>query len=383
MLDPTLVHHLRTSINYVVEDEFFAAAANLKYQRFTKILPTDTLVEIKTHRIAGAVYEDFGETGGGIRYEDTVIGSQEFRNHFVKAGYKIPEGEFKDFNGKGIPLAADWAKDVGYAGGYWPQKRAIQVLRNGTNLSMVTENGNVVKLVCYDGKALFAVDHPYNFKRTALGTFANLFVNASPMPSPAPGFLPLGGPFKFNAVSGAWEYDAGSSVSPEDALKNLFLAIAYIKSIKMPDGLTPRYLEPTCIIFGPKLQENVLLITTAQFISASSAGGGGGSTEIKGVVTKLGLSEPVMLEELAGLGTLEEWDWYLTCEPQIARSQFGLIAYGNLEAFNVHLYAATSGNEGINLQLAESNMVHLISQGRNFVGPGLPQYGFKSQAPRT
>jgi hypothetical protein len=381
MLDPTLVHHLRTTINYVVEDEFFAAAANLKYQRFTKILPTDTLVEIKAHRIAGAVYEDFGETGGGVRYEDTVIGSQEFRNHYAKSGYKIPEGEFNDFNGKGIPLAADWAKDVGYAGGYWPQRRAIQVLRNGTSTSMITENGNVVKLVCYDGKALFATDHPYNFKRTGLGTFSNLLTNETPMSSTYPGFLPLGGPYKYNAVSGAWEYSASDSVSKEDALANLFKVIAHVKSIKMPDGITPRYLEPTCIIFGPKLQENVLTITTAQFIAASSTGGGG-SQEIKGVVVKLGLSEPVMLEELAGLGTVEEYDWYLTCEPQIARSQFGLICYGNLEPFNVHLYAATSGSEGINLQLAESNMVHLISQGRNFVGPGLPQYGFKIQAPR-
>lgn len=382
MLDPVIEHHLRTTVEYVTEDEFWAAAANLHYQRFTKILPTDTLVEIKTHRIAGAGYEDFGESGGGIRYEDTVLASQEFRNHYAKAGYKIAEGEFNDFNGKGIALASDWSRDVGYAGAYWPQRKAIAVLRNGTSLSMVTDNGNVVKLVCYDGKALFANDHPYNYKRPSLGSFCNLAINTN-TDAAHPKFLPLGGPFKQNATTGVWEYDStaggADSVSNEDALKNLFLMISHVRSLKMPDGITPRYLDPTCIIHGPKLAQKVLTITNAQFIAASS----GGTDEIKGIVTKLGLSEPVKLDELIGTGTTEDWDWYLTCEPQIARSKFGLICYGNLEAFNVHVYAATAGSQGVNLQLAESNFVHLISQGRNFVGPGLPQYGFKSQGPRS
>ncbi len=379
-LDPQMVVNLRTTVEYKVENEFWAAAANLKYQRIVKILPTDTLIQIFAHRIPSALYEDFGETGGGIRYEDAVIGVQEFRNHFAKAGFQLPEGEFRDYGRKGIQLAAEWGADVGYAGAYWPQRRAVQVLQNGQNSSMITENGNVIKLQCYDGQPLFSLNHPYNFKRPSLGYFSNLAIGA-PASTVAwnPGFLPLGGPF-VNAA-GTWNYSAGADMSRQDGLRNLFKAIAWVRSVKMPDGITPRYLEPTGIIFGPALAEAVSTLTDAQFIAANSTGAGGGAQEIKGMIVRLGLSEPIMFNELIGQPNRNDYNWAFVCEPQIARSQFGAICFGVLEPFNLHMYAATSGSEGINLELAESNMVKWISQGRNMVGPGLPQYIFFNQAP--
>jgi len=381
-LDPTLTHNLRTTIEHVVENEFWSIAANLKYQRFTKRMATDTLSQIFTHRVAGAILEDYGETGGGIRYEDAVIASQEFRNHYVKSGFRLPEGEFKDFARKGIQLASEWGQDVGYAGAYWPQKRGIQVLRNGTSTYMITENGNLIKLLCYDGLSLFNNAHPYNFKRPSLGVFTNIASNANTVAT-QPKFLPLGGPFVKNSGTGVWEYNSAlgnvDAVSNDDALNNLFLMIAHVQSIRMPDGITPRNLEPTLITHGPKLLNKVLTLTSAEFINSSV-----GSREIKATITKLGLSDPCNLLELQNTGTVnEDWDWYAFCEPQIARSRFGAICYGELEPFQLYMFAATSGSEGVNLKLAEDNEVRWITQGRNLVGPGMPHLVFKSQAPRS
>lgn len=376
-LDPQYAGNLRTTIEYIVENEFLSAAANLQYQRIAKVIPTSSLIELLAHRIPGAVFEDYGETGGGIRYEDAVIGLQEFRNHFVKAGFSIPEGEFRDLNSKGVTLATDWAKDVAVAGAYWPQRRVLGVLKNGESSSMLTENGNVVKLVCYDGQPLFSDSHPLHIKRASLGDFTNLFHGAPSATNP--GFLPLGGPFTQNSSTGEWQYDADGFVTDEQALENLFLQITFIRGMKMPDGITPRNLEPTGIVIGPRLTKKVGTITSAGFIAASSKGGGG-TTEIKGLVTKLGLSEPVVFNELIGQTDLEDWSSYLVCEPQIGRSRVGAIAYGMLEPFQLHMYAATSGSEGVNLALAESNEVKWIAQGRNLVGPGMPQYVFKNKA---
>jgi hypothetical protein len=161
--------------------------------------------------------------------------------------------------------------------------------------------------------------------------------------------------------------------------------IAYIRSIKMPDGITPRFLEPTTIGCGPKLAEMVQLITNAQFIAMNASVYGGGSTEIKGTMLKLGLNEPVLLPELGGntdLDADEDWDWYLSCEEQAAQSRYGGIIIAPREPFDIKMLAATSGSQGINLQLAEQNIVKWITQGRSAAAPGLPQFIFKSQATR-
>lgn len=389
-LEPQIITNLRAIIKPVYVNEYTRIASNLQYQRFTKVLPSTTLRSTYVNLLENAVIKDYGEDGGKVHFEDQVIGQQTYINHAFKTGWECSEFKFTDLDnsgimgGEGIQLLTQWTKNTSARAAYQPQFLAIEALKNGTSTYM-TLDGQRHNLVCYDGKTLFAADHPYNFKRTGLGTFCNRFIgNAGSGAGGATnvGFKPLAGPFKKH-TTGEWIYDAGSNVSVEDAFNNLWEVITAIAQVKMADGITPRYLAPTSIIAGSKMRKNITTLLNAQFIAAQSGSTGGGAQEIKGVITQLGLSAPVILPELAGQSALKDWDWYLECEENVAAADIGSINIGVREPFSVKFFAAASGSAGVNLELAISNKVAAVGQMRMFVGVGQPQFVYKVEAPAS
>jgi hypothetical protein len=383
MLSPDFTANLRTTINNVVERRYLDVVENLQYQRVVKVFPeSDAARQVITHAIESVILEDFGEFGGGVNYATPVIAEQEFKNHYQKTGLELPEAMFTDGgpNGEhvGVQVASEWVENATEVGAYWPQRRSIELLRYGTG-STFKDGTSFGK--CYDGEYLFSQAHPYHFKHPTRGYFSNLLTGGSLTATGEavsvtvgsitfPGFAPLAGPFG----------SASAMVTPEAAFRNLWQVLAYIKSIKLPDGITPAYLRPDTIVHGPKLTQNVSLITNAQWIAMNS-----GATEIKGTVTRMGLKEPIEFQELGGntdINALEDWDWYIFCTPQIERSRIGSVIYAPREPFTVRMFAATSGNEGVNIELAEKDAVKWICKGRNATAVGLPQYVFKVQATR-
>ena len=388
MLDSTFVANLRQAVHIHEMNEYLQIARNLKYSIFTKHLPSTTLKERYVTLLENAVIRDYGVNGGSVRFEEQVTGEQSFVNHVYKSGWAESEYKFKDLangtiGGEGINLLSQWTKQVTARAAYQPQYLAISALRAGTATSL-TLDGQVHDIVCYDSQPLFSQTHPYNFKRTSLGYFCNYFKGA-PASAVANniGFKPLAGPFAKNAGTGEWEYDASAKVSVEDAWNNLWDTITAIAGVKMADGLTPRYLKPTRIVAGTKLRKAITTLLSAQFIAAQASSGTGGATDIKGTITALGLAEPAFLDELVGLGTNEEWDWYLICEENAAASELGVINVGINEPWKVVLYAAESGSAGVNLELAIADEVRAVGKMRAFVGVGLPQFAFKQEAPRS
>ena len=385
MLDLEFTTNLRNTVSVQNVNEYVRVAKDLKYQRFTKVLPSTTLKQTFVNLLEGAVIRDYGQDGGGVRFEDQAIGSQSYINHVFKSGWKESEYRFKDLDasgiigGEGIQLLSEWMRFVSARAAYQPQHLSVLALRNGTSTSM-TVDGQVHELVCYDGLPLFSQVHPYNFKRTSLGTFCNYFKGA-PASTVANniGFLPLAGPFKKNASTGEWEYDADSSVSIEDAWENLWTMIVAIRAMKMADGLTPRHLKASGIVAGPRLLKALTTLLNAQFIATAP----GGSTDIKATITALGLSEPIILDELIGLSTArEEWDWYIVCEEAVNAATIGCINVGFNEPWTTKIFTSGSGAEGVNLELAIEDAVVAIGKMRMFVGVGQPQFIFKTEAPR-
>lgn len=386
-LDLAFQADLRQTIKRVRMNEYMRVAQNLQYQRFTKMLPSTTLRQRFITLLESAVIQDYGQDGGGVRFEDQVQAQVVFTNHVFKGGWKESEYRFKDFDhggvagGEGVQLLSEWTRNITSRAAYQPQLLAVAALRNGEATSMVID-GHRHKLVCFDLLPLFSKAHPYNYKRLALGTFSNLFSGA---PSVSElGFRPLGGPFAKNAGTGEWEYSAGANVSAEDAFDNLWEVVTYIAGIKQADGITPRYLEPTTIVCGKRLAKMLSIILESKFISMHSGSGsaGGGSVDIEGSIKKLGFKDPVILAELTGLGTREEWDWYLECEENSAASEIGVINVGINEPWRQQIYTASSGSDGVNYELAVEDAVVSIGKMRAFVGVGVPQHIFKSKAPR-
>jgi len=390
MLDPSVSVDIRTTVEYRAVQEFAEITANLTYDQICQTIPITSGEHVLYHRLNGAIVKDFGDFGGGVDYEQPIIVEQKIRPTYQKGGLELPEAMFTDSGmmGKlGYQVAGDWAADAASANAYWPQRAIISLLRSAYGTTFVTgplygrSFGN-----CYDGLPLFSVGHTYNFRRPSLGVFSNFFTGgvlndgrAADMTrtgyGTCPGFAPLAGPFG----------DGSAEISLAAAWDNLWKVIAYIRTIKMPDGVTPRYLEPDLIICGPKLQKNVLMLTSAEFISMNASTYGGGSTEIKGTISKLGLKGPLILSELGGntdLDADEDYDWYLLCSERAKRSRYGGLIYAPREPFDLKMFAAVSGNAGINLELAEKDAIKWITKGRSGVSVGLPQFLFKSQATR-
>ena len=379
---------IRTVVEYRGLREFLEITSELEYQRLVNVIPMDAETKILRSRLNGAIIKDYGEFGGRGHYEEPQFFDVPISVSYQKGGLQMREAYFEDngiYGKLGVSAAAEWSEDVMVAAAYWPQRQSIALLRSGHSTTFLTGPtygkpiGN-----SYDGVPLFSRSHPYNWQATGLGYFSNIFYGGSLVDGrgvdvasqgsgsiTAPGFCPLAGPFG----------TAGAQVTPAAALDNLYKVIAYVMSIKMPDGVTPRFLKPTTIVCGPKLKENVDIITNAQFIAAQAGASSSGSMELRAVMTKLGLKAPLYFSELSGntdIDADEDYDWYLHCEDQAARSRYGSVIFGPRKPFRLQMFAPTSGSEGVNLELAEQNLIKWINEGRSGVAVGLPQFIFKN-----
>jgi hypothetical protein len=388
MFAPATAKSVRTSVEYRGLREYARVTANLVYQRFTNVIPIDSGEKKLLARLETAIIKDYGEFGGGIDYEKPQFFEVPVSASYQKGGLEMNEAQFSDngiYGKVGVEGASDWAFSVMAEAARWPQAQSIALLRSGTSSTFLTgpAYGKTIGN-CYDGAPLFSFAHPYNWQMPSVGYFCNLFTGGSLVDgrgidvnhtyTVCPGFCPLAGPFG----------TASAEISLAAAFDNLWKTIAYIRTIKMPNGITPRYLEPTGIICGPKLAKNVELLTNAQFINMQS-GSSGGATDIKGTITRMGLEPQIVLPELGGntdIDADEDYDWYLICEAQARESRYGAVIFAPREPFNLRMYAAVSGSEGINLALAEANLVKWITQGRSGVTVGLPQFIFKNQTTR-
>jgi hypothetical protein len=394
-LDKITIDKTRAAAHWKQRNEYARVASNLVYQRFTKILPSTTTEEHFISQLESQVIRDFGPDGGGVDFSELVFTENVFYNHFHKWGTRISEAKFTDMAQSGI-LGADGIKAMSEAvkqatqkAAYLPQALTTGVLRAGTGTTLSTSNGNSYSLKCYDGLSLFNDAHPVNFKHTNYGTYANYFHGAPSATNP--GFLPLGGPFVLSG--GQWIYSAGADVSIEDGWNNLWLTIAWLATMKMPDGETPRYLSPTTISCSKQLQKNVDRILDAKNIAvhAGSGSAGGGSMDIEGSIKRLGFKEPTILHELSapksealnGTVPIERYDWFLNCEDDNNASELGSINLGMRMPWNVKIFSDGTGGGAEQYELAIEDMVAAIGKMRIMLGVGEPQYLFKIEAPRA
>lgn len=349
-LDPQVYTNLETLTERLIVDEYSNAVPNLNYERWTKVRASAAGKHIVYHRLPFATLENKGHQGGSVQYDDQIVFTKDYTIDVIKGGTKIPESRFADLDGQGYDIMAEWVRDITARFAYWPQQEAIRILKAGESLT------------CFDSVALFGT-HYVNPKATGLGSYKNLLTSSAA--GLYPGACPIGGAY------GA----ASAQITLEEAWVNLFKAIAYIRSVTMPDGVTPRYLKPTTILCSPALQQRVLELTQAKFIAMSAgaaASGAGGSGDIEGIINSLGFKPPIVLPELASATAADNYTYYLVCEEEQQRSQYGSIMYWNREPFQVQMYTRQTS-----VELAESDEIKWVAKGRNTAGVGQPQFIWK------
>jgi hypothetical protein len=363
-LVPSFLFDFESEMQRITEFEFARMSASdiLWWRKLCKVRPSGKKREIIAFLLSNAQIYDQGYTGGNVVSDEMAAVYQEYDLRNAGAMLELSKNQVTDNDGDGFDFAGEWSANMGALGAYWPQFLSTQFLLSGATL---TGNPVVTSNLAYDGVAFFnaspSAGHPYNPKQTAFGFYANWFTGAPSLPYP--GAVPI-----------------DESVPLETALKNIQLVISYVKTIKMPNGTTPRFLRPMGILCAPRLETRVRMLTKGSFLPFSAASGGGAAdTEDKTAIFGL---ETIVADEFAGAttgdGKSADLIWYLICET-IQSSNLGGIAFVDREPFRVKYYTGDGGGgTGVDAVLDRQRTLEWHIDGRNVIGPGHPYSIFRA-----
>lgn len=340
VITPQWFMDFETSMSTIVVDEYPRLLQNQWWTKFGRTRPTQAGRDVVAWLLSTAMIHDEGE-GGNIRFDDLVSQTTEMSPKFAGGALELSRAQLEDTDGNGMDLAAAWSRQMSSQMAYWPQRGASHFLKNAHDIEQYR---------AYDGKAFFAKDHPQNPYREQAGVYANLFADAAA--GAYPGKLPIHG-------SGT------GFVDDQTALDNLAKAYAYIAGIKMPNGVDPRGLRPAGLLVPPRLLPRATMITQAKFLSVA----GGGSSDYSALISALGYSIPVQVDELAGFE--DDTTYYIVAE-QITDYQLGAMIYLERSPFAINWYGPQT-----QAQLNRSDRWEWHCKGRNSIQPGHPFLLFK------
>lgn len=313
---PSWVGTFETSLQSRVVDAWERAQKNLIWDKFMDVRKSGTLRELYFWLVESATLYTENQ-GGNKRYDDIAATFQEIDNANSGAGLKLTRNEIEDNMMAGAALrgmpaldyAANWAKQIGGAGAYWPQDMLFNTLiANATTL-----NG-------YDAVPFFSTAHPINPATGGGGTYSNLL-----------SALPL---------------TTASTIAA--AATNLNTAVAAMRSIKQPNG-KQRFLRPRHLLHAPSEQYTVNQLLDAKFFNATD-----------NVFTQLGI-EPVCADELSNSPGV----WYLGAE--LMEGEGGAFIFQEREPYYLTSYTADS-----QVELQRRKEYEWLYDGRNAGAYGHP-----------
>lgn len=341
---PNFIHTLDAKITGISTDNYSRLSKNLWWDKVAVRRNSESRMERINWLLSTAMIErpNASHGGGQAIFEDIVGLYTEFENENATAGLTLKKETILDtYNGipggEAMNIAAKWASDVGKVAAYWPQKCIAEAIRSNP--------------VTYDGKTFFAANHDQNPFDSEAGTYANDFTGSAS--GIYPGAVPIGG---------------GDLAVAQN---NLAKAVAYVTSIKQPNGQLPRNLAVRGILVPPALYTRAVQLTSAFFLSGASSG----PNDTKDLIAALGLGAPILAPELgSNYEGGSDTTYYLVAE-EITGDELGAFAYVDREPFNMITHDGVSDAE-----LARKREFQWILEGRNTVAPGHPYLLFRCQA---
>ncbi len=356
-LTPSFLFDFESEMDSITENEFLrmVASENLWWRDVARVRNTTKKREILAWLLSTAQIYDAGKTGGDINFDDMQATFVEYDIRNRSAGLKLQRNQLEDNDGGGFDFAAEWSQQIGALNAWDPQNQIASLIANGAKSTSLA----------YDNVQFFADNvvnggngHPLTQFNPAAGKYFNWFHGAAS--GIYPGALPI-----------------DESVTVDVALKNLQIAIAYIATIKMPNGVTPRFLKPRGLMVAPRLVARAQQLTNARYIAQAAGSSGGGGADIEAIISNWGFLQPLEVQEFAGItlgdGASSDLTWYIRCE-QMQSSQLGSIVWVEREPYRVTYYTGTGGGTGVDAVLDRAREFEWHDQGRNIAGYGHP-YG--------
>lgn len=360
-LTPTFLFDFESEMQRITEYEFarMVASENLWWKEAAKVRQTGKKREIISWLLSTAQIRDQG-LGGNIHFEDMAAALTEYDITFAGEGLKLTKNQVEDNDGNGFDFAAEWSSQMGAYMAYWPQQLISNLIINGTKSTSLA----------YDGVQYFADNvvnsgngHPVNQFKPAAGSYFNWLHGASS-----------------GSYPGACPIDSGTAATVDTALNNLQKVIAYIGTIKMPNGVTPRFLKPRKLMVSSANVARAQQLTNARYIAQAAGSSGGGGADIEAVLGNWGFGQPLEVQEFNGATLSDGADpakvWYLLCE-QVQSTQLGALVYVDRDPFRVTYYTGAGGGTGTDAVLDRANDLEWHVRGRNTAGYGHPYALFR------
>jgi hypothetical protein len=389
IIDATFVHSFERRMSTIQESEYVRRLAD-RFTWWTKVSKTRPM-QGATERLAWfletATIDPVGPAGSGsISFEELVTQQTVYPTFRHGKGIKVERDQLEFLDGSGLNTLAEWSRMVGNEIAYVPQRLMAQMILNGGNTdgSANAYDGCPFFVNPVTGAATgFTTGHPLNPFNPSIGGYFN-WLTGSPTSS-YPGDLPI-----------------DDTVTVDQALKNLGKIIAWISTVKMPNGKDPRMLSPVFILAPPAMAPRLRQLTHAKVLAMTAGaygGHGGGSADVEALITGWGLGEPIIAQELqasqsystkmpvvvASTGntsfmsetvTGSDTTFYIFCV-EASTSQLGALLYLTSSPFQVRYYTGDTGGTGMDAVLNRANEFEYHVQGRISTGFGHPYALFK------
>jgi hypothetical protein len=368
------------------------AADNMWATRVLRTTPIEGKTERVTWFLDTATIVPIGPSGSGaMKFENMVTQTAEYPTFKHGKGIRVQIDQLEDLDGTGLDQLAKWSENIGNETAYYPQRLASQLILNGANTDGSAN--------AYDGLPFFLDNTVGSGNPNPGGTYSNGHYYNPYKPN-------LGGYYNWlhgsavaastgvQAYPGALPIDDVNASTTDVALKNLGLAIAYIASLKMPNGVDPRFLTPKYIIIPPRMAPRLRQLLDAKFI-AQAASSGGGAADVMALITGWGLGKPVIAQELgasisytfpmpfvvASTGNVSflketvtgsDTTYYIVCEENES-TRLGSLLYVTRKPFKVR-YFGEGGADGMDAILSRADELEYQCKGRMSCQYGHP-YG--------
>jgi len=323
-LTPRFLTRVEENMRVIQEQTFASATANLWWPKVMKEMPSTASAEHLIMLFTGGAM-DYGVEGQAEFLEQAAARIDLVPKYLTVPGLRILRSELDDSDGAGLQKATQWSSDSAMKAALFPQQKlALAIQANPT---------------CFDGTTFFSTSHPLLPGDPSSGTWANDLTG-----------------------SASGDYPGASPITGTDAAADnaaIGKALAYIRGIKGPDGVTCLNLEPVALLASPAKYRVALTATKAQFV-----GGTAGSTDVSMQVNDFGL-DLIRAGELAG-----DTSTYIVAR-QVG-TQVGPWIFLNREAPNTTYHGPQTAAE-----LARRDVFEWKMRGRAVVGPGRPHFMFR------
>jgi hypothetical protein len=394
--NPSFQYRIDQSILKIKETAYanFLKSENCWYPAITRLIPTRSAKQFVTWVLETAYLESLGMSTD-LPARELALVETSFVPGNVGGRYEISLNQFTDLDGAGVNLIEDWVTQVTQQGVIYPQLQLGKYLLGGEAAATAQQT--------YDSQVFFSQSHPYNpvtGVQANCGTFSNIFTGTKGSAwGGGGGTCPTTDP-NLTIYPGALNVLTSTFDASLEYLQHI---AAYIGSIRMSNGLMPRYLRPLGILAPTTLCPRLSQLLAAKSIAYPASSLGAGSMDIAGglPVEHVGaMIEQKVEGQLQALGfkailqapeltiatsstdktfpslAADPTSFYVIAE-QIAMSQLGGLVWSEREPIATTQYWPYDGK---NADLGRRNVMECQARGRSTPAYGHPYYIFKCKA---